>query len=217
MKHSENIRAAAALQPDLMGFIFYEKSPRYALDNLQFTVDDVLLTDIKKVGVFVNESVEMILSAAKRYQLDFIQLHGNETPMQCLNLLNADLGVIKAFSIAESADFEQTEEYEGCCDYFLFDTKTPQHGGSGKQFDWSLLEHYKGKTPFLLSGGIGLEDAEMLHKIKHPLLAGFDVNSKFEIEPGLKNIDKLRQFSTQMTQIRQIYTDGKIQAQRVNG
>ncbi|MDR1698963.1 MAG: phosphoribosylanthranilate isomerase [Prevotellaceae bacterium] len=193
MKHSENIRAVAALQPDLMGFIFYEKSPRHAGNVDKKTLAE-MPEGIRKVAVFVGEPTEIMRSIAKTYGIETLQLHGNETPLQCLQLQGEDFTIIKAFPIAEAEDFKATEEYEGCCDYFLFDTKTPQHGGSGKQFDWSLLEYYKGETPFLLSGGIGLEEVEMLQQITHPKLAGFDVNSRFEIEPGLKNTELLEKF-----------------------
>ena len=197
MKHSENICAVAALQPDWMGFIFYEKSPRYAGN-----IDPQLLKKIphfvRKIAVFVNESIETMRSAANTYGINTLQLHGDETPLQCLQLQGEDFTVIKAFPIAEASDFEATESYEGCCDYFLFDTKTSEYGGAGVKFDWSLLAHYKGETPFLLSGGIALEDAENLLKINHPLLAGFDVNSQFEIEAGMKNIEKLKEFKNKI-------------------
>ena len=200
MKHSGNIRAVADLQPDLMGFIFYEKSPRYA-GNINPEVLAEIPSSIKKTAVFVSEPIEVMRSTANTYDIDTLQLHGDETPLQCLQLQGEDFTVIKAFPIAEAKDFSATEDYEGCCHYFLFDTKTSQYGGSGKHFDWSLLEHYKGETPFLLSGGIGLEDIEMLQKINHPLLLGFDVNSRFEIEAGMKNIEKLREFKNKISEL----------------
>ncbi len=191
MRDSQNIKEIAALGVDYLGFIFYAKSPRYAA-----AVDKAVLSSlpesIKKVGVFVDESVEQMRETAKEYGLDVLQLHGGETPLQALQLREEDYTIFKAFPIAEAADFEYLEEYEGCCDYFLFDTKTLQHGGSGQKFDWSLLENYKGKTPFLLSGGIDLDDAETIKKIKHPMFAGVDINSKFELEPALKDVEKVK-------------------------
>jgi len=193
MCDTQNIQQLATLNPDYMGFIFYEKSPRYAA-----SVDKSVLTSlpagIKRVGVFVSESVEVMRATAQAYGLDALQLHGGETPLQCLQLREEDYILFKAFSIAEAADFEILEEYEGCCDYFLFDTKTSGHGGSGEKFDWSLLDHYKGETPFFLSGGIYLDDVEAIKNITHPKFAGVDVNSRFEIEPGLKDIEKLKVF-----------------------
>jgi phosphoribosylanthranilate isomerase len=193
MRDSENIQAVAALKPDYLGFIFYEKSPRYVA-----TVDKAVLAtlpvSIQKVGVFVNESVEVMRQTAQEYALDVLQLHGGETPLQCLQLSGEGYTIFKAFPISESVDFESLDAYDGCCDYFLFDTKTPQHGGSGQKFDWSLLDNYKGETPFFLSGGIDLDDTEAIKQISHPKFIAVDVNSKFEIEPGLKDVAKLTQF-----------------------
>ncbi len=193
MRDSQNIQSVAALQPDYLGFIFYAKSPRYAA-----SVDKAVLASlpesIKKVGVFVNESVEQMRKTAEEYGLDVLQLHGGETPLQCLQLSEEGYTIFKVFSIAEAADFEYLEEYEGSCDYFLFDTKTPQHGGSGQKFDWSLLDNYKGETPFFLSGGIDPDDAEAIKNIQHPKFVAVDINSRFEIEPALKDVEKLKQF-----------------------
>lgn len=193
MRDSENIQAVAALMPDYLGFIFYEKSPRYAA-----TVDKLLLASlpasIQKVGVFVNESVEVMRQTAQEYGLNALQLHGGETPLQCLQLREEGYLLFKAFSIAEASDFDILEDYDGCCDYFLFDTKTPQHGGSGQKFDWTLLDNYEGETPFFLSGGIDLDDTEAIKQISHPKFVAVDVNSKFEIEPGLKDVATLAQF-----------------------
>ncbi len=208
MRDTENIKAIAELQPDYMGFIFYEKSPR----AVEVGVWSLSLSkcapsppkEIKTVGVFVNESVEKMRETAQKYKLYALQLHGGETPLQCCSLQD-EFTVIKAFSIAGAEDFQQTEAYEGCCDYFLFDTKThttpnpsPQervvYGGSGTKFDWSLLDNYKGKTPFFLSGGIDLDDVTAIKKIKHPQFFGVDINSRFETNPGMKDIEKVKQF-----------------------
>lgn len=191
MRDSQNIQSVAALQPDYLGFIFYAKSPRYAA-SVDKTVLTSLPQSIKKVGVFVNESVEQMRKTAEEYGLDVLQLHGGETPLQCLQLSEEGYTIFKVFSIAEAADFEYLEEYEGSCDYFLFDTKTPQHGGSGQKFDWSLLDNYKGETPFFLSGGIDLDDAEAIKNIQHPKFVAVDINSRFEIEPALKDVEKVR-------------------------
>lgn len=193
MRDSQNIEQVAALQPDYLGFIFYPKSPRYAA-SVDKTVLAALSSSIKKVGVFVNESVEQMRQTALEYGLDVLQLHGGETPLQCLQLREEGFIIFKAFSIAEESDFQILEDYDGCCDYFLFDTKTPQHGGSGQKFDWNLLDRYQGSTPFFLSGGIDLDDVEAIKNIKHPKFVALDINSRFELEPALKDVSKLEQF-----------------------
>ena len=193
MKYSENIQEAAALKPDFMGFIFYPKSPRYA-EPLDITALDALPPSIKKIGVFVNESKENILTIGYKYKLDGVQLHGSELVDMCRELKKLGYIVIKAFPIAEAYNFRVTKGYEGVCDYFLFDTKTESYGGSGVKFNWQILKEYKGETPFLLSGGIEADDAEAILKIEHPKFAGIDLNSKFEIKPGLKNISLLKEF-----------------------
>lgn len=193
MKIPGNINAVAALHPDFMGFIFYPKSPRYA-EPMDISSLEALPKSIKKIGVFVNEDLERILTLVFKYKLDGVQLHGTENVEICQKLRDAGLIVLKAFSIAEAYNFKVTGTYEGSCDYFLFDTKTDAYGGSGVKFDWSMLNEHKGNTPFLLSGGIGADDAEAILKIDHPKMAGIDLNSKFEISPGLKNVELLKGF-----------------------
>jgi phosphoribosylanthranilate isomerase len=193
MKIPENIQAVASLKPDYMGFIFYPKSPRYA-EPLDVSTLNSLPATIKKIGVFVNEDLEDILTIATKYELDGVQLHGTELVEMCKELRKAGFIVIKAFPIAEAYNFKVTKAYEGACDFFLFDTKTEAYGGSGVKFDWAILEEYLGKTPFLLSGGISVDDVEEIQKIEHTLFAGVDLNSRFEIKPGLKNIELLKQF-----------------------
>jgi phosphoribosylanthranilate isomerase len=197
MKYPENIRAVAALQPDFMGFIFYPKSPRYA-EPLDIATLNALPKSIKKIGVFVNEDLEDILTIATKYNLDGVQLHGTELVEMCKELRKAKFIVIKAFPVAEAYNFKVTKAYEGTCDYFLFDTKTDAYGGSGVKFNWGMLDEYVGETPFLLSGGIAADDAEAILKIKHPKLAGVDLNSKFEVKPGEKNVTLLRDFIDQL-------------------
>ncbi|MFT3753214.1 MAG: phosphoribosylanthranilate isomerase [Paludibacter sp.] len=197
MKIPENIRAVAALQPDFMGFIFYPKSPRYA-EPLDISTLNALPKSIKKIGVFVNEDLEDILTIATKYDLDGVQLHGTELVEMCKELRKAGFIVIKAFPVAEAYNFKVTKAYEGTCDYFLFDTKTDAYGGSGVKFNWAMLNEYVGETPFLLSGGIAADDAESILKIEHPKLAGIDLNSKFEVKPGLKNVALLKEFIQQL-------------------
>ncbi|MBB2149112.1 phosphoribosylanthranilate isomerase [Pedobacter gandavensis] len=205
MLHPENIREVAALQPDYLGFIFFKGSKRYAGTVLPETLD-ALPENIKKTGVFVNETLEMVLSLVHKYNLNALQLHGAESPEFCQELklkLNTSgaqkVQLIKSFGVDEDFDFSQLNAYVGRVDYFLFDTQTPDHGGSGRQFDWQLLSKYTLETPYFLSGGIGLESAEMLNGIVDPRLFAIDVNSKFEIEPGLKDLSKLKEFKSKLT------------------
>ena len=204
MKYPENIKKLINLPIDMMGLIFYEKSARYA-GNLPANELRILPSHIQKVGVFVNASEKAIYDKIKEYDLQMVQLHGDESPGFCREIKNTGIKVIKAFSIGETDDFKQLHLYENTCDYFLFDTKThltpgpfPQerrvYGGSGEKFDWEMLPSYNGQTPFILSGGIGPEDAESIKKLQHSKLYGIDLNSRFETNPGEKNIEKLREF-----------------------
>ena len=195
MREAENIREVEALSIDLMGFIFWPKSSRYVSERPAY-----LPTQCKRVGVFVNENIENVKHIADDYALDFIQLHGSESPEQISHLspLTSHLSIIKAFNIATADDLKAIKPYEGLVDYFLFDSKAQLPGGSGQQFAWSVLADYVGKTPFLLSGGIGPDDAERVKAFNHPKCVGFDLNSKFEVEPALKDIQKLKTFLEQL-------------------
>ncbi|GHT47810.1 N-(5'-phosphoribosyl)anthranilate isomerase [Bacteroidia bacterium] len=190
MRSGYSIVEVSQLPIDFMGFIFYEKSPRYDKDLNVWAVAQIPKS-IQKVGVFVNAAKDTILEAAEKFDLQLVQLHGNESPEFC-NALNKD--IIKAFSIASEADFARCSEYESVCKYFLFDTKTPQYGGSGKKFDWQILSAYEGKTPFFLSGGIAPEDAEAIKQLNFPQLCAVDLNSRFETEPGFKDVEALKGF-----------------------
>ena len=193
MKFPSNIRSVVSLHPNFMGFIFYPKSPRFA-EPLDVEALSSIPSDIKKIGVFVNETLENILTIAYKYQLDGIQFHGREQVEMCSELKRVGYLVIKAFPIAEAYNFKVTKVYEGACDYFLFDTKTDAFGGSGLKFNWEMLNEYTGETPFLLSGGIAADDGEAIMKIDHPKFAGIDLNSRFEVRPGEKNVEVLREF-----------------------
>lgn len=199
MKNPENIQQLAQLPIDFMGLIFYSKSPRYVAElNPEYLSN--LPSHIKKVGVFVNAELQEVENRVKEYSLDYVQLHGKETVeyIKELRIKIPNLKIIKAFSIAEIQDIEKTGEYEEVCDYLLFDTKTPQHGGSGKKFDWTILNNYQGETPFFLSGGISAEDTEEIQKIQHEKLYALDLNSKFELEPGFKDIAIVKEFVKQI-------------------
>jgi phosphoribosylanthranilate isomerase len=192
MKYPNNILEVGALLPDYMGFIFWAKSARY-FDGI---IPELPKT-IKKVGVFVNESSAIIEAKIAQYNLQAVQLHGQESVEFCLELktkLNATIEIIKVFSADENFDFSILKPFENACDYFLFDTKGKLPGGNGTTFDWKVLSNYPSTKPFFLSGGIGIEEIEAVKKLSKtnlPLFA-IDVNSKFEIEPGLKNIERLK-------------------------
>jgi phosphoribosylanthranilate isomerase len=194
MRDKENISGLLALKPDYIGFIFYDKSKRFVADFPQIEIP----SSIKKVGVFVNETIEEIIEKANKHTLDFVQLHGNETPEYCSALSEKNIKIIKAFSVDENFDFSATKPFEKCVSLFLFDTKGNNYGGNGIKFNWELLQNYTGKTPFLLSGGISKNDAEEIKKIKHPAFLGIDINSGFELEPGLKNIKEIKEFKNRL-------------------
>ncbi len=192
MKFLENILEVGALLPDFMGFIFWEKSSRYFDSEIP-----MLPKTIKKVGVFVDESFEIIVSKIDKHKLDCIQLHGNETVEFCQKIKELPIEIIKVFSIKDNFDFEILNEFESVCDYFLFDTKGELPGGNGTTFDWNLLKKYPSNIPFFLSGGIGIEEINLLKDMNLPIY-GIDVNSKFETQPGLKNTELLKSFQSQI-------------------
>lgn len=191
MRDADNIRAAEALGIDWIGFIFWSQSSRYVAAPPTY-----LPTRCKRVGVFVDEALETVKRTATAYSLDLIQLHGHETPEYADQL--RPWQVVKAFNIATAEDLAPSYDYEGHADYFLFDTKAQQVGGNGSKFDWSVLTAYHGQTPFILSGGIGPDDAERVKAFHHPQCIGIDLNSRFELAPALKDIQKLNQFLQQL-------------------
>ena len=195
MRDAQNIAAIARLTPapDMMGFIFHAPSPRNVCSMLPEALK-ALPSGIKRVGVFVDAPIERILETAYRYGLDLVQLHGEETPEICAELRGLGLGVIKAFGVALREDVDRTAEYENTCDLYIFDTRTTNHGGSGVKFDHALLENYRGTTPYLLSGGLGPDDAEHLAAARYPFCVGFDINSCFETLPGVKEPAAIEKF-----------------------
>lgn len=201
MKYPENIEQVAALQPDYLGFIFYEGSPR----NFDTTIPEIP-SAIKKTGVFVDATLEFVLEKVRKYNFKAVQLHGDESAEYCRqlkqNFPDADIEIIKVFSVKEHFDFDRLKEYEGKVDYFLFDTKGKNKGGNGYAFDWEILKNYPSPTPFFLSGGIGPEDLTKIEEFrlhledsgKGKLFYAVDVNSKFESEPGLKDVKGVGNF-----------------------
>lgn len=196
MREPDNIRWVAEAGADWMGFIFYARSPRFAgsLSPDEISKERAVREPPVRVGVFVDATPEYMMEMGNKYALGYLQLHGNESPDTCYALQKRGYAVIKAFSIVDKEDLKLTADYEGRADYFLFDTKCNGYGGSGKQFDWSVLTAYKGQTPFLLSGGINPDSVEAIRNFHHPKLAGLDLNSGFETAPGLKDIEKLKTF-----------------------
>lgn len=205
MRDPENISGVAAALPDYLGFIFYPKSKRF----VGFEPSPEMLAEIpasvKKVGVFVNESPEKILEISKKWNLDVVQLHGDESPGYCKQVQDSGITVFKAFSVDESFAFAILNAWSGVCDYFLFDTKGLLPGGTGQKFNWQLLENYKLNVPFFLSGGISFDDLNTIREFSHQQLFGIDINSGFEIEPALKDVEKVRTF---IEEIRRLHEDG---------
>ena len=221
MREPENIRDVAALGVDWIGFIFYPKSPRYVsqirsragiipdysvfmkheeLSSKELSSKE-MMRQVKRVGVFVDDMPQNIVTRAVNYELDIIQLHGSESVIMIDNLrstlapsIRKGIKFMKALSISTAEDILRYKEYEGHVDYFIFDTQTPLVGGSGNHFDWNMLDAYDGNTPFILSGGVGPDDAERVLSIRHPMFAGIDLNSQFETAPAVKNVDALKAF-----------------------
>ena len=186
MKYPENIVEISKLEPDYLGFIFWKNSKRYFDASLP-----ALPESIQKVGVFVDASYEEIAEKIRAYTLDVVQLHGVESAEFCRGLKNENVKIIKAFSLSPDFDFEVLRTYEAVCDYFLFDTKGKLPGGNGQTFDWDLLKKYTLQKPIFLSGGIGLEEIPLIKALDLPIFA-IDMNSKLEVEPGLKDVERCK-------------------------
>ena len=219
MRDADNIRDISALGVDMIGLIFYPPSPRYVQ---QFSSGAGIIPDYApdmgktplRVGVFVDDMPQNIVTRVYNYKLDYIQLHGNEPRETLENLratidpdINPNIKIIKAISVSSAEDIKKYKEYVGAADLFLFDTKCKTVGGSGEQFDWQVLQAYDGDVPFLLSGGIGPDDAERIKNFHHPKCIGIDLNSKFEIEPALKDVEKLKQF---LVKVKRLFKGKKV-------
>ena len=210
MRDGENIRQVAELGANYIGMIFWGKSPRNVtmISTHAGIIPDransqlsTFSSQFKRVGVFVDEMPQNIITRVVNYKLDVVQMHGHEQPTVIRNLratldpdIRANIQFWKAISISNRSDLDICKDYEDCVDAFVFDTKCACMGGSGQQFDWSVLADYNGEKPFLLSGGIGPDDAERIKAFHHPKCMGIDLNSRFETEPGLKDINKLKAF-----------------------
>lgn len=210
MRDGENIRQVAELGANYIGMIFWGKSPRNVtmipthagiIPDCANSQLSTFSSQFKRVGVFVDEMPQNIITRVVNYKLDVVQMHGHEQPTVIRNLhatldpdIRANIQFWKAISISNRSDLDICKDYEDCVDAFVFDTKCACMGGSGQQFDWSVLADYNGEKPFLLSGGIGPDDAERIKAFHHPKCMGIDLNSRFETEPGLKDINKLKAF-----------------------
>ena len=197
MRDAENISELIKLKPDYIGFIFYEKSKRFVTSLPKVEIP----SEIKKVGVFVNETIDGVIEIADKNKLEAIQLHGNESPKYCEELkvlLIRNVEIFKAFPIDDNFDFSITEDYQKVCDYLLFDAKGKEYGGNGIKFNWQVLDNYKGELPYLLSGGITKNDVQalllFLNRQESKKCIGIDINSGFEIEPAMKNIANIKEF-----------------------
>lgn len=193
MRDADNIRDVEALGVDWMGFIFYPKSSR----DVSGSRPSYLPSGCKRVGVMVNPSLDEIRERQADYRFDLIQLHGDESPEFCAEAKSL-LPEVKFIKMVQVTDKETlnaaVRQYEEMVDYFLFETKTSGYGGSGRQFDWALLQSYEGRLPFLITGGIGPDDAEKVKAFSHPKFAGIDINSRFETAPALKDVNLIRRF-----------------------
>jgi len=194
MRDAQNINNICQLDIHWIGLNFYKPSSRFIAKYEKESIDQIP-KHIKRVGVFVNENIESILQIVEQYELDYVQLHGDESPLFCKNI-GQICKIIKVFRIDETFNMSRTSDYSTVVDYFLFDTNTKQFGGSGKKFNWDILSTYEGTTPFLLSGGIGPTDTDELLQLNHPQYAGIDINSKFEIAPAIKSKALIETFLT---------------------
>lgn len=197
-----NIREVSELSPDYMGFIFYPKSPRFVGENFELPKD--FPSSISRVGVFVNESGAAMIRIARLYNLQYLQLHGNENVEICKELKSAGLGVIKVFSIGDEFDFSILRPYKGIVDYFMFDTKGLLYGGNAKAFDWKILNGYDQEIPFFLSGGISEKNIDNITSLKDMNIYAIDVNSGVESSPGIKDCLKVIQLRKQLSRIKNI-------------
>lgn len=194
MRDRQNIQDICALSINMIGLNFYPQSSRYIAQYDAASIERIP-KHVKRVGVFVNASYDFLLDRIETFSLDYIQLHGDESVDYC-SLVKESCPVIKVFRIDESFEMSSITEFENEADYFLFDTRCKSYGGSGKKFNWDMLDQYTGQKGFMLSGGIGPEDALALCQFKHDQFVGIDINSKFELAPAIKSKDSINTFLT---------------------
>lgn len=187
----KNMIQVSELPVDMIGINFYMGSKRY-IGNTSIMIN----ANVKRVGIFVEPSFDEVKQYTDECQLDYVQLHGY-VEMDFIQSIRSFVKVIKAFGVDEAFDFSATDAYMDC-EMFLFDTASDSHGGTGKKFSWTKIDQYKGQVPFLLAGGIGPDDIDSILSIQHPQFAGVDINSQFEMEPGLKNVERVRTFANRL-------------------
>ncbi len=192
MRSKENIEELLEVEPEFMGLIFYPKSKRFVRELDAEVIDRLERSETKVVGVFVNASLEVIEQKVEEYKLDFVQLHGDEPLELGQQLAEKGMRVIKVFGVKDELPQEEISLWEPLVDYFLFDTKSTGYGGTGQRFSWNILKDYQARKPFFLSGGIALENANEVLEMDIPELVGVDVNSKLEIAPAIKDMEKVR-------------------------
>ncbi|MDN4166445.1 phosphoribosylanthranilate isomerase [Cytophagales bacterium LB-30] len=205
MREPDNIFALAALAPDYMGFIFYEKSPRYVREYLNAESISQLPASIKRTGVFVNASVAQVMEDIRQFGLQAVQLHGDESPEYCHLIRSLGLEVIKAFPVNDMTNFKELEAYYPVIDYVLFDTASASRGGSGQRFDWRILKNYSQQLPFFLSGGIDVNALQEIEQINDLNLYAIDINSKVEIKPGLKDLERVQEIQKFVNRYNEAY------------
>ena len=199
MRDERNIWEVAALQPDYMGFIFYEKSPRFVGPDF---VMPPMPGEIRKVGVFVNERTEIMIQIRERYELDYLQLHGTESPEQLAEVKKRGIGIIKVFSVDDEFDFDRTRAYEEYADFFLFDAKGKYYGGNASLFNWRILEQYNQRVPFFLSGGIKSESIPAMIALKGMNVHAVDINSGVESAPAMKDASMISALKNELKKIK---------------
>jgi phosphoribosylanthranilate isomerase len=192
MRDPENIQQLIKLKPDFIGFVLFPGSRRFV--GSKYVLETEIPETIKKTGVFVNAVLSEVIHWVHRLHLDVVQLHGSEPPEYCEEIRNLGIKIIKSFGVDHNFDFSVLEEFTPYCDYFLFDTLSVIHGGSGIKFDWTVLKSYKEDTPVILSGGLGIEDIDAIKNLSFTNFVVVDINSRFEISPGLKNINLVDEF-----------------------
>jgi phosphoribosylanthranilate isomerase len=202
MCNSGNVREVAETGPDFMGFIFYPGSKRYIGESPDKSLLQQVPPGIQKTGVFVNQNIDIVLALSKKFVLDVIQLHGSEAPDYCSIVQSSGYKVIKTFGVDRDFDFNGLNPYLSTCDYFLFDTKTENYGGTGIKFNWDKIKDYHLDKPFFLSGGIGPEDIQTIKNISHKEFIAVDINSRFETIPGIKNTASVNSFIKELKTIK---------------
>lgn len=198
LNNSQNLKEIVKLKPDFIGFIFYSRSNRYVSGKLSLNDLKIIPDSVKKVGVFVDEDLEIVELVYKQYDLDYVQLHGKESTSYCAKLFLKQISIIKAFQMNDSFNFRTLDAYCPFCSYFLFDTKGKLNGGNGIKFNWNILNEYDLGIPFLLSGGIDLKDTDTIKALTFKRLMGVDINSRFELEPGVKDVEKVSLFKQKL-------------------